>query len=217
MAGKRRHQGFQTELHEDPQRRSPLFEGLTELRGADVTGKPGDTPDLKGMLLAAYGPGRRTEIDTRSAAKDLGVSQRTVQRWLATEEHQRTARPKAQNLARLATRSRQAATTQAGRRRAMQAVRQSRKGKALRNFGGKIYITGKQGVEGGGGFYIRYRTIGIPPTGDLVPPADIEGLWAAYERGGEKSVSQWLTDYADQHYAGDWTFETIDDIRVELS
>src|SRR5664279_1619399 len=95
-------QGFTTTL------RSLLFASLTGREG-DVSGQP--TGDVPAMLTAAYGPGPRGGVHTRAAAADLGVSQRTVQRWVAGEGHQRN-RPAPEHLRTLARKARQAATTQ---------------------------------------------------------------------------------------------------------
>ena len=88
MVGKK-HAGFKDNLEADEHRRSSLFRGLTGRQGADVSGKAGTSPDLRGMLLAAYGPGARGGVNTAAAAQDLGVSRRTVERWVAPEGRQR--------------------------------------------------------------------------------------------------------------------------------
>lgn len=210
---KRRNRGFTPELSEtDPGRRNALFRGLSGREGADVGGTPGASPNLKGMLLAAFGPGRRgAEVDTRTAAKKLGVSQRTVERYVRGE----IRTPKAGTLAKLTKESRQAASTKAGRRRMIDAVRNSPDGKKLQRYGGKITVSGKQGTSHKDGWYIRHCKRTMPTDQGNIPPDQIEGLWNAYIDGGDKGFSEFLTDLADQHYLPGWTYETIDGINFE--
>ena len=214
MVGKK-HAGFKDNLEADEHRRSSLFRGLTGRQGADVSGKAGTSPDLRGMLLAAYGPGARGGVNTAAAAQDLGVSRRTVERWVAPEGRQRIAKPKADTLRKLSTKSRQSATTRQGRRAAIKSVRESKQGKSIAKYGATVRIQGKQGVAGGGGFYIRKRSIQIPPDQGGMSPDDVEALWSAYERGGDKELSAWLTEYASNRYVDGWTFESIDDISID--
>lgn len=214
MAGKK-HAGFKDELEADEHRRTSLFQGLTRRQGADVSGKAGTTPDLRGMLLAAYGPGARGGVNTAAAAKDLGVSRRTVERWVAPEGRQRIAKPKTDTLQKLTTKSRQSATTQQGRRAAIKSVRESKQGKSIAKYGARVKIKGRQGVAGGGGFYIRDRSIQIPPDQGGMSPSDVEAMWSAYERGGDKELSKWLSGYASDKYVDGWTFESIDNISID--
>lgn len=214
MAG-RKHAGFKENLEADERRRSSLFQGLTGRRGADVSGKAGTTPDMRGMLLAAYGPGTRGGVNTAAAARDLGVSRRTVERWVAAEGRQRISKPKTETLSKLTTKSRQAATTQQGRRTAIKAVRESKQGKSIAKYGARVQIKGRQGVAGGGGFYIRNRSIQIPPDQSGMSPSDVESMWSAYERGGDKALSKWLSGYASDRYVDGWTFESIDNISID--
>ncbi|MEV6774413.1 terminal protein [Nocardia sp. NPDC051030] len=210
---KRRHRGYTTELEEkDPGRRGALFRGLTGRKSADVSGTAGETPNLKAMLLAAYGPGKRGgEIDTRAAAKGLGVSQRTVERYVKGE----IRNPKPGTLTKLETASRRAATTKAGRARAIEAMRNSPEGKKLLKYGGSITVTGRQGAEGGDGWYIRHCARTMPTDLSTIPPDQIDGLWSAYVDGGDKGASDYLHGLADEHYLNSWTYETISDISID--
>ena len=72
--------------------RGKLFTALTG-RDADVSGQAGG--DLRGMLMAVGGASRRTKsgIDLTKAAKSLGVSRRTVERWVKTEQTSAGQRP----------------------------------------------------------------------------------------------------------------------------
>ncbi len=153
--------------NKDPGRRSTIFGALTGRSGASVSPGRG-APDVRGLLLAAYGFNKRGGLNTADAAKDLGgVTQRTVQRWVATEGHQRIGKPRADTLQKLAKKSRQAATTQRGRKAALASFRATSKGKALANRGGHLRVRGHQGPSAAGKTYKR----GPPdPTRTHPPP-----------------------------------------------
>jgi len=192
----------------DPGRRRSLFSGLTGRRG-DVSGTTPDRPGVeatRAKIEAAYGRTSRGALNTKAAAKDLGVSQRTVQRWVAAGGKHST--PRGDRMSALSDRSRKAATTQAGRRAAMRDMRDSQRGQDLAQRGGSLNVGGRQGVQGKKGFYIRDRQITLELT-----PGEVDAMWSAYEEGGDKAVSQWLTDHADDNYAAGWSFETIDNIE----
>ncbi|MBF6333646.1 terminal protein [Nocardia transvalensis] len=205
------------QLSPDPGRRGAMFQGLTGRSGSNVSGTAGDVPDIRGMLRAAYGPGPRSDINTAAAAKGLGVSKRTVERWLADPSSaSKISKPKPATVAKMAKAARQAATTKAGRKRVMKAMRESKEGKRLLKRGGRVRVTGNQGVFGKSAYYIRWRKdVPFPPNQAGMTPAEIEGLWTAYEQGGDKAASQWLTDYAREHYAAGWEFESIERIGYD--
>ena len=98
--------------------RGKLFAALTG-RQVDVSGTAG--ADLRGQLMAVGGPSGRTKsgIDLTKAAKGLGVSRRTVERWVKTEQTGDGQRPSPGHAKKLATKARQAATTKAGRKAAL--------------------------------------------------------------------------------------------------
>lgn len=183
--------------------RSTLFTGMTGRKDADVSGK-GDPASLKGALLAAYGPGKRTEIDTRAAAQDLGVSIRTVQRWLAPEGKQRISAPKPETMGKIATRARQAATTQAGRRSAVGSFRTSSAGSGLLKRGGYINIDGVQGPSS----YERDRAITLELT-----PEQADALLTAYEQGGDKAALSIINGHANNYVAG-WSVLDLSDVKM---
>lgn len=194
-----------TELDKDAGRRQSLFRGLTGRTG-DVSG---DTEvSTASMLRAAYGSTARGGIDTKAAAKDLGVSQRSVQRWIASEERQH-ARPRADRLKAIATKARQAATTQRGRKQALRGVRDSSAGKKMAAKGASISVDGRQGPSGAKATYVRQRAIGLS-----LSPNEVESLWAAYEQGGDKAASTWLTNHAGDNYLDGWQFESIDSLNM---
>src|SRR4051794_29802263 len=90
--------------------RGKVFNLLTGMQ-ADVSGSP--QGDLRGMLLAVGGTSSKTRsgIDLTGAAAKLGVSRRTVERWVRTSQTGTGQRPSAAHLTNLAKQARQAATT----------------------------------------------------------------------------------------------------------
>ena len=184
-----------------PRLRSTLFTALTG-RAGDVSGKADADP--AGMLLAAFGEGRRGGVNTRAAAQGLGVSQRTVQRWLAPEGHQRS-RPSAGHRKTLTASARRAATTKQGRRRALADARDGAKARRIT----RLSVTGMQGPTVDGKEYRRYRKVDI----NLDPDA-VESMWGAYEDGGDKGLVSWLAGYAGDEYVPDWGFDSIDDLQL---
>lgn len=182
--------------------RSTLFAALSGRTGADASGRT--TGDVRGMLLAAYGEGRRGGVNTRAAAQDLGVSQRTVQRWLAAPGRQRS-RPSAGHLRSLATRARQAATTRRGRQAAIAQARKS----SMSRYGAKLVVRGDQGPTAQGRQYRRHRKIDL-----VLDPDAVEAMWSAYEQSGDRGVVSWLESYADQQYVANWGFDSITGLEL---
>ena len=186
--------------------RGKLFTALTG-RDADVSGQAGG--DLRGMLMAVGGASRRTKsgIDLTKAAKSLGVSRRTVERWVKTEQTGTGQRPSAQHAKSLATKARQAATTKAGRRAALagSSMRQ-----AIASRGARLSITGLQGPHAAGRDYMRNRTTQLE-----LDPADAEAMMDAWENGGEKGFMTWATGHWGNEYLDDWKFDAVDAIDIE--
>lgn len=191
----------------DPGRRRALFSGLTG-RDGDVSGKAQADRTVE-MLTAAYGTTERGAINTKAAAKDLGVTQRTVQRWIARDEAKRSA-PRSARLKALSAKARQAATTQQGRKRAMKDVRNSKRGQRMAKSGARVVVGGRQGPRSSSANSIRSRTVELN-----IDAADVNALWTEYERGGESAASKWLTDYADDKYLENWHFESIEDFDMK--
>ena len=179
-----------------------FFRFATGLAG-DVSGRV-DPSLVREQLIAAYGPGRRgAAIDTRAAAKDLGVTQRTVERWIAAEGRQRST-PK------LAVVAAAGGALPAGRHHQGRAsplrsarMRNTSQGKNKANFGGRLTIDGYQGPKG----YPRIRAI----TLDL-PPDQVEAMWSAYEAGGQKAMLDWVNGRGDEYVQG-WSVDRLDDLR----
>jgi hypothetical protein len=179
-----------------PQLRSRLFASLTGNQG-DVSGEVGG--DVRGQLLAAYGTGARGGLNTRAAAKDLGVSQRSVQRWVRGEN-----RPSGTHQQALAKRSRQAATTRAGRRRSLSHARQRRETR----YGGRVSVSGDQGPIGEE--YHRPRTVS-----QALDPDAILDMYAAYEAGGDKGLVSWIEGYFSEHYVDEWDIGSISGFTID--
>lgn len=183
--------------------RQSLFGGLTGRRDTDVSGRPDG--DLRRLLQTAFGEGRRPGgVDTRAAAEGLGVTQRTVQRWLAGQDRQSHGASPVHMKA-IAAKARQAASTQAGRRAATAPVRQGR----LSRNGARLTVRGKQGPMRAGNDYRRVRAVDF----DL-QPRDVDGLLSAYEQEGDKGAVRWLEKHADETYVADWSFESIQDLNL---
>jgi transposase-like protein len=189
----------------DGGQRGRLFAALTGNTAADVSGA-GD--DLRGMLMAVGGPSGKTRsgIDLSRAAAALGVSRRTVERWIRTADTGQGQRPSPSHSHSLAQRARQAATTQDGRRRGLQAVRDR---KTLAR-GARLAITGMQGPKYPGKDYKRLRTTQL----DLDPDS-AAAMLDAYERGGDKGFLGWVTQMYGEQYVDDWEFGPIDGIEIQ--
>lgn len=185
--------------------RGLFFSALSRRSGADVSGTP--QGDLRGMLLAAFGSSRRdpSRPDTRAAAAALGVTQRTVQRWLAGPERERS-KPKPQTLAQIAQASRKAATTKAGRRAAIAATR---KDSRIARRGMRIVIHGIQGLQQGPDYERDRKTV------MQLTPENSNGFFDAYESGGENGALSFLVDHCDEVYGVDsWYFGEIKGIDL---
>ena len=182
-----------------------LFRVLTGSGEADVSGRGAN---LRGMLRAIGGSSARTRsgIDLTQAANRLGVSRRTVERWVRSEDTGQGQRPSAQRLQALQRVSRQVASTRAGRRGAIQAAR------AARRFsrGARVSITGEQGPKYPGKDYKRTRTTQL----DLDPGA-AEAMLNAWERGGERGFLSWATQHWGSEYVDDWDFGRVDGVEVQ--
>lgn len=187
--------------------RQTIFTAITGRSGADVAGRADG--DIAGMLLAIGGPSSRTRsgIDLSKAAKALGVSRRTVERWVRTAQTGTGQRPSPAHAKTLARKARQAATTKAGRRAALagSTLRQ-----AIASRGARVSITGLQGPRAAGRDYLRRRTTQL----DL-DPSDAEAMLDAWEAGGEKGFMDWATNHWGQEYLDDWRFDGIDNLDIE--
>ena len=196
-------------LPKSTQTRGSIFAGLTGRRGGDVSG--GGEGSVRDQLLAAYGPGRRAgTVNTAAAAKDLGVTQRTVQRWI-TGAGERIRAPRAGTAKKLQTRSRQAATTKRGRAKAIA----GRRGDKYSRYGGLLKVRGDQGTRGNTGYYFRFRTTAVE-----LSPEEVEELRTAWVDGGDQGAAGWLQAAWGDKYVDDWNFGSIETLgfadEVEL-
>lgn len=138
------------------------------LLGARATQAPA-AQDVHGSLLAAF---RRPDgsLDSRRAAAELGVHQRTVQRWAKGEtrptlEHQKALRAKV----------RQSIVT-SGKRAARMA-----------NQGARVQVTAQVSVSAD----TRVRTLG-QYTGIQLSGDDMSKITAAYAAGGDRAANKAL-------------------------
>jgi hypothetical protein len=177
-----------------------LFQGLTGRQGTPTGGS------VRDMIVAAFGTTKRGGPNTRAAAEQLGVSQRSVQRWLAGENRQQRNKPRADHLSTLRTKARQSATTKKGRKAALDSSRS----RFSNRKSARLTTHGMQGPEGGGKGYARQRAVTIELSGD-----DIDAMFDAYEQRGDAGVTEWLERHHSDHYVPGWTFENIDRIGLE--
>lgn len=186
--------------------RGQIFQTLTGQK-ADVDGKP--SGDLRGMLLAVGGRSTKTQsgIDLTKAAVALQVSRRTVERWVKAAETGVGQKPSPAHSKALMTKSRQAATTKAGRRQAIAASSVLQAAKAR---GARLSITGMQGPTAGGRDYLRYRTTLLE-----LEPDQVDGMIAAWEAGGDKGFMAWATSTWGDDYLPGWGFSDVSDIDME--
>lgn len=190
-------------LEKSTRTRGSIFSGLTGRRG-DVSGA--GEGGIRDQLLAAYGPGRRAgSVNTAAAAKDLGVTQRTVERWI-TGAGERIRAPRAVTAKKLRDRSRQAATTKRGRAKAIA----DRKGDKYSRYGGLLKVQGDQGTRGPTGYYFRFRTTAVE-----LSPEEVEELRAAWVDGGDQGVAGWLQATWGDKYVDDWSFGSIDTLGFD--
>lgn len=178
-----------------PGLRQKLFGAMTG-RGGNVAGGG----SLTDKLVAAFGPGKRgAAVDVRAAAKGLGVTPRTVQRWVSGQIRS----PKPGHAKQLDKMARQAATTKAGRRAALAAVR----GDRASRFGATLDL---QGTQGPTDYERPKRRTRLDLTG-----ADVDDMRDAYEAGGDQGLVSWANGWLDQNYVDDWNIERIDDWGVD--
>lgn len=160
--------------------------------------------DPRAEMIAAYGPSQRdpSRPDTREAAKRLGVSQRTVQRWLKAG---RVSRGRAPDVHRAA---RQAMTTKRGRQRALRAAQRAGAHASPGRPNQGLRITGTQGVRSSVVDNYRERDANVGFTdADL---AELQQVWAEH---GEAGASAFLHQHMDQHYAQEWHMATVDELE----
>ena len=189
--------------------RNTVFGALTGISG-DVSGDRGG--DLRNMLMAIGGPAKtKSGINLTEVATALGVTRRTVERWVTTDGVER-GKPKPAMLSVVVTKSRQAASTQRGRVKALGRMRggtgAGSAGAAITTYGAKLTVRAHQGVVAGGREYLRDRTIAL-----ALDPDQVNAMNAAYVQGGDKAFLEWLEDRADSYAAG-WGIDRIDSLDL---
>lgn len=175
--------------------RREMFQALTGTQGAAV----GDPNDVAGMLRTVYGTVRRGQpaVDTREAARRLGVSQRTVQRWLRKENT-----PSENHLKGLRQRSRQAATTKRGRARAL---RRAVTSSSFQQQGVRVEVSGMQGPVD----YTRERR-----SQQKLTPEEYGELLQAYAEGGDAGALAFLQGVYSEKYVDNWEFGDVASFRL---
>lgn len=175
-----------------------------------VTGREGATGasegDVRAQLIAAFGSSKRDPArpDTAAAAKGLGVSARSVQRWVKqgggiSQKHRSS----------LDRRARQAMTTKRGRARALASAQ--RAGTADRPKGAKgrgIKVSGRQSAVSSVLDSYRPRETGV-----LVSDDDLAGLQQLWVEYGDQGAGAWLHQHYDAHYVSRWHFQDVDDLE----
>lgn len=198
-----------------PQIDTDLFAALTGREAPAGEGR------IAAALRTAYGERGDGRPDTTVAARRLGVSTRTVRRWLQQEREGLT--PASTNVTRLEVAARRARTTRRGRAAALRARRAAdapAPTAAPRSRGRgaptpalpkvkAVSVTGSQGPVGAGNnSYKRYRTIRLS-----LSDSDNQAMLDAYERGGDAGFAQWLTDRS-QGYVSGWQFDDVSDLTL---
>lgn len=133
-----------------------------------------------------------TKISKADAAKALGVSVRTVERWLKGDHN-----PKKSTMETLKKKARQAVTTKRGRQ---QMVRRARSSQRIPVGGVKVSITGFQGPSD----YPRDRTIQQKLT-----PEEYENFRSAWAMGGDVAAREYLEAVLSEKYVDDWKIGNI--------
>lgn len=183
--------------------RDEFFRALSGRGEADPTGARGT--GLTGQLLAAFGASPRdpSRPNTSAAAKALGVTQRTVQRWIATGDRQRQ-RPREQTMKKITTRARQAVTTKRGRQRSI-----ATRAASLSKTGMRLSLTGMQGPERGPD-YERFRTVAFD-----FDPQLAQSFMSAYIAGGDAAARRFLIEHAPELYnMPTWTISDVHSIHL---
>lgn len=179
--------------------KTALFQGLTGRAGTPGAGT------VRDMLTAAFGTTSRGRLDTRSAAEGMGVSQRTIQRWVADESRKERSKPRPSHLSALKVRARQAASTKKGRRQASSETRQ----RFAQRKNVKLSIAGNQGPAVGGKDYSRKRTTTLD-----ISDQDVQSLLDAYEQGGDKAAQSYIENLYGDRYVEGWSFNDMDQVSL---
>lgn len=205
--------------------RDELFRKLTGLTDADVSSGGGGS--LRGRLLAVGGASTTTKsgINLTRAAEVLKVSRRTVERWVRAADTGSGQRPSAEHAKLLATKARQAATTQAGRKATLgqsPLVQQMRAKSVV-----QVKVKAFQGPAAAplpgeplDTSYMRDRSTMVKIEG----AEQIQQMLDAYAQHGDKGFLDWMqTTWGGGPggepvalYLSDWKFSEIDSIDFDF-
>ena len=190
--------------------RNAFFEGLTGRKGTKANGEPGweqgrglsDIARSTRSMLEYNFAGRsaRHPVDTRTAAERLGVSQRTVQRWLRGD-----SQPRPEAMKKLTTRTRQTVTTKQGRSRLAAQMKES-----IGTENRTIKVTGRQGPTADPNATGTDRPRGGSSALSMTPEEQA-GLYDAWANGGDSGATSYLERLYDQpgRYVANWHFHGI--------
>lgn len=171
-----------------------MFEGLTGQKIPDYTA---EHPDTRAMLRFLF-PGKsdRFPIATGLAAKKLGVSQGTVQRWIRGAQNPRAAITKE-----ITKRVRQSVTTQRGRGQLAKKIKSEIPDKIRR-----LKVNALQGPSSDPNdkAYVSERFSNIEMS-----PSEQQQLYDAWVQGGDTGATDYLTGLYDLKYVDGWQFHGI--------
>lgn len=190
-------------------RRQAVFEGLTG-RGDHALDRT-DPTDVEAMLMARFSYNYRGEerVNTADAAKFLGVSRRTVQKYLK----QGFMPEKSPSYKKLRLSIRQQVTRKAGRLSAVEQARQRAAASLEKNGGVRLKVYGMQGPPPSSKEDLRrIRNSYHEISGD-----QFEQMLDAYVDGGEQGMQDWIQDTfaGEGGYLPDWTISSIDRLDIE--
>lgn len=199
--------GFDDDLLDAPARRAAIFEGLTGTTNHSLD-RTAPT-DVQSMLMARFAHTYRGEqrVNTRDAAKFLGVSQRTVQRYM-----KQGRMPAGDAHRRLALHVRQQTTRKAGRRSTAEAAR-ARAAEHLEKKGGvRLTVHGWQGPPPSSREDLRRSRNAYHD----VDASQFDAMLDAYVDGGEEGMQSWMQDTlgGEGGYLPDWTISSIDRFSI---
>lgn len=154
------------------------------------------------MLLAVGGTSTRTKsgINLTAAANALGVSRRTVERWVSGTQAPSPKHSEALDKAAAPDERRQGLARRQGLRGSPAAARMLGAPSTLR-------ISAQQGPSEKA--YMRNRSVSV-----LLDPQDSAGMLAAWEQDGEAGFRAWATGFFSENYVHDWQFGDIDDVDL---
>ena len=155
-------------------------------------------PNLQRMLTEVYGTGRGGRPNTKAAAADLGVSQRTVQRWVTNASQRNKVNP--EKLAQVEQKLRAKRDSPEHRRAQLSQAREKR----LRRSGAQVRFNGRVSVSSDR----RKRKIEYRFTGDQLDP-----VIDAYLQGGEQGARQAFEDMLNDYYAEGLGIDSIDSLE----